>query len=130
MAAARVNLYPLLMRYHRDTRHPHSPLAHRRARNHPALAERRQCSISLWRQGGQLDAFISGRPENCHAISLDQYGRTVATCSVDGVDLGEWQVSDRTATASALRRACPAAQQSECSQAWPVGSVPYGSSLS
>ena len=42
MAAARVNLYPLLMRYHRDTRHPHSPLGHRRARNHLALAERRQ----------------------------------------------------------------------------------------
>ncbi|WP_312010395.1 thermonuclease family protein [Bradyrhizobium cenepequi] len=25
-------------------------------------------------------------------ISLDRYGRTVATCSVDGADIGEWLV--------------------------------------
>jgi len=40
------------------------------------------------------------------------------------------KVSDRTATAAAFRRACHAAQQRECSQAWPVGSVPYGRSVS
>ena len=39
-----------------------------------------------------LDAFIAGRPVACIPISLDQYGRTVATCSVDGVDLGGWLV--------------------------------------
>jgi hypothetical protein len=26
-------------------------------------------------------------------VSLDLYGRTVATCSIGGVDLGEWLVS-------------------------------------
>src|SRR6202162_6057325 len=39
-----------------------------------------------------LDAFIARRPVNCSPISLDQYGRAVATCSVDNVDLGEWLV--------------------------------------
>ena|ERR1700730_7657923 len=39
-----------------------------------------------------LDALIAKRPVNCIPISRDQYGRTVATCSVDGVDLGEWLV--------------------------------------
>ena len=29
---------------------------------------------------------------NCIPISLDQYQRTVATCSVGDVDLGEWLV--------------------------------------
>jgi len=37
-------------------------------------------------------AFIARRPVRCVAVSLDQYGRTVATCSVDGVDLGDWLV--------------------------------------
>ena len=40
----------------------------------------------------ELDAFIAGRPASCIPISLDRYGRTVATCSVGGVDLGEWLV--------------------------------------
>jgi len=39
-----------------------------------------------------LDAFIAQRPVSCIPISLDQYGRTVATCAVGGVDLGEWLV--------------------------------------
>jgi endonuclease YncB( thermonuclease family) len=39
-----------------------------------------------------LDAFIAGRPVSCIPISLDQHGRTVASCAVDGVDLGEWLV--------------------------------------
>src|SRR6516164_8627538 len=39
-----------------------------------------------------LDAFIARRPVNCVPLSLDQYGRTVATCSVEGKDLGEWLV--------------------------------------
>ena len=37
-----------------------------------------------------LDAFIAGRPVNCLPISLDRYGRTVATCSVGGADLGDF----------------------------------------
>jgi endonuclease YncB( thermonuclease family) len=41
-----------------------------------------------------LDAFIAGRPVSCAPISLDRYGRTVATCSVAGADLGEWLVSN------------------------------------
>src|SRR5215468_1466687 len=40
----------------------------------------------------ELDAIISRRPVNCIPINLDRYGRTVATCSVDGTDLGEWLV--------------------------------------
>src|ERR1700751_3967576 len=39
-----------------------------------------------------LDAFIARRPVSCTPISLDQYGRPVATCSVDGADLGDWLV--------------------------------------
>jgi endonuclease YncB( thermonuclease family) len=39
-----------------------------------------------------LDAFIPRRPVNCVPFSLDRYGRTVATCSVDGADIGEWLV--------------------------------------
>jgi endonuclease YncB( thermonuclease family) len=39
-----------------------------------------------------LDAFIATRSVNCMPFSLDRYGRTLATCSVDGVDLGEWLV--------------------------------------
>jgi endonuclease YncB( thermonuclease family) len=40
----------------------------------------------------ELDAFIAKRPVDCIPISLDQYRRTVATCSVDGVDLADWLV--------------------------------------
>jgi endonuclease YncB( thermonuclease family) len=39
-----------------------------------------------------LDAFIAHRPVSCAAVGRDQYGRTVATCAVGGVDLGEWLV--------------------------------------
>jgi endonuclease YncB( thermonuclease family) len=39
-----------------------------------------------------LDGFIARRPVSCAPISLDRYGRTVAVCSVDGVDLAEWLV--------------------------------------
>ena len=44
------------------------------------------------KSANDLDAFIAGRPVSCDPISLDQYGRTVATCSVAGGDLGEWLV--------------------------------------
>jgi endonuclease YncB( thermonuclease family) len=50
----------------------------------------------LYRCGAQaandLDAFIARRPVNCTPMNLDQYGRTVATCSTGGADLGEWLV--------------------------------------
>jgi endonuclease YncB( thermonuclease family) len=39
-----------------------------------------------------LDSFIARRPVSCLPISLDRYGRTVATCSVGGADLGDWLV--------------------------------------
>jgi len=39
-----------------------------------------------------LDTFIDRRPVNCLPLSLDPYGRAVATCSVGGTDLGEWLV--------------------------------------
>jgi endonuclease YncB( thermonuclease family) len=39
-----------------------------------------------------LDAFIARRPVSCMPMNLDQYGRTVATCSAGGTDLGEWLV--------------------------------------
>lgn len=44
------------------------------------------------KSANDLDAFIVSRPVNCNPVSLDRYGRTVATCSVGGTDLGEWLV--------------------------------------
>src|ERR1700730_14854443 len=41
-----------------------------------------------------LAAFIHARPVNCLPVNLDRYGRTVATCSVGGADLGEWLVQN------------------------------------
>jgi endonuclease YncB( thermonuclease family) len=41
-----------------------------------------------------LDAFIARRPVSCISMNLGQYGRTVATCSAGGWDLGEWLVSN------------------------------------
>jgi endonuclease YncB( thermonuclease family) len=39
-----------------------------------------------------LDSFLAKRPIDCVPVSLDQYRRTVAFCSVDGVDLADWLV--------------------------------------
>ncbi|WP_407166602.1 thermonuclease family protein [Bradyrhizobium sp. ORS 111] len=39
-----------------------------------------------------LDGFIARRPVDCSPISLDRYGRMVATCTVGGIDLSEWLV--------------------------------------
>jgi endonuclease YncB( thermonuclease family) len=44
------------------------------------------------RAANEFDAFIAQRPVNCMPISLDRYKRTVATCRVGDVDLGEWLV--------------------------------------
>jgi endonuclease YncB( thermonuclease family) len=40
----------------------------------------------------ELDAFIAGRPVPCTPLSQDRYGRTVASCSANAMDLGEWLV--------------------------------------
>lgn len=51
---------------------------------------------SQYRCGAQaandLDAFIARRPVNCSPVSSDPYARSVAICSVDGTNLGEWLV--------------------------------------
>jgi len=51
---------------------------------------------NLYRCGAQaandLDHFVARRPVNCIPLNLDPYGRTVASCSVNGADLGEWLV--------------------------------------
>src|SRR5258708_36468522 len=39
-----------------------------------------------------LGTFMARRPVDCSPVSLDRYGRTVAVCSIDGVDLAEWLV--------------------------------------
>jgi endonuclease YncB( thermonuclease family) len=41
-----------------------------------------------------LDSFIARRTVTCAPVNLDQYGRTVATCSAGAEDLGEWLVSN------------------------------------
>ena len=46
------------------------------------------------RAANELDAFIASRVVSCLPINLDRYGRTVATCSVGGADLGEWLVKN------------------------------------
>ena len=53
----------------------------------------RGADSNLYRCGAaaanDLDTFIARRPVNCTRVSEDQYGRSVATCSVGGTDLGE-----------------------------------------
>src|ERR1700742_5106601 len=44
------------------------------------------------RAANELDIFIARRPVDCSPVNPDQYGRTVAVCSIDGVDLAEWLV--------------------------------------
>lgn len=39
-----------------------------------------------------LDQFIGPRTVACVPVDTDRYGRTVATCSVAGVDLAKWLV--------------------------------------
>jgi endonuclease YncB( thermonuclease family) len=39
-----------------------------------------------------LDSFLNKRPIDCVSVSFDQFRRTVAVCSIDGVDLAEWLV--------------------------------------
>jgi endonuclease YncB( thermonuclease family) len=39
-----------------------------------------------------LDVFIAGRPVSCEPVAVDQYRRTVAVFSIDGVDIASWLV--------------------------------------
>ena len=58
-----------------------------------ARAGQKRSIAGLW-AANDLDGFIASRPVICLPISLDRYGRTVATCSVDGADIGEWLVQN------------------------------------
>jgi endonuclease YncB( thermonuclease family) len=56
----------------------------------------RGADSNLYRCGANaandLDTFVARRPVSCMPVSEDQYGRSVAICSVGGADLGEWLV--------------------------------------
>ncbi len=62
--------------------------------------ERREQCVSLeaavWDCGrestGVLRRFLGTRPVTCAAEDTDKYGRTVATCTVGGEDIGRWMV--------------------------------------
>lgn len=60
--------------------------------NSPAWA------CGAWVQAETRELF-EGRMARCTAMNTDQYGRTVAKCSVDGQDVGERLVSDGLAFA-------------------------------
>src|SRR3954451_3266380 len=44
------------------------------------------------KSANDLDTFIARRTVSCQARDLDRYGRTVATCLVGEIDLGDWLV--------------------------------------
>jgi endonuclease YncB( thermonuclease family) len=48
-----------------------------------------QCGVQAARK---LEAFIANRAVTCSPVDGDGGGRTVATCSVNGTDLGDWLV--------------------------------------
>jgi len=50
-----------------------------------------QRSVPL-KAANDFETFIAGRLVNCTPVAEDQYGRTVATCSVGGAYIGEWLV--------------------------------------
>jgi endonuclease YncB( thermonuclease family) len=50
--------------------------------------------VRIFKAANELDAFIARRTVDCSPVSLDQYRRTVARCSIDGVDLGAWLVGN------------------------------------
>jgi endonuclease YncB( thermonuclease family) len=59
-----------------------------------------------WRCGSDaaaaLDRFIGGRRLACTELDVDRYGRSVAACTRDGQDVGDWMV--RNGWAVAYRR--------------------------
>lgn len=48
----------------------------------------------------ELRSLVSGHKISCRAYGKDKYGRTLAQCSVLGVDLGAWLVSRGWAVAT------------------------------
>jgi len=44
------------------------------------------------RAANDLFDFIAGRPVCCTSVGSDQYRRTVAVCSLDGVDIALWLI--------------------------------------
>jgi endonuclease YncB( thermonuclease family) len=56
-----------------------------------------------WRCGQQaalaLSEHIGRRPVSCDGRGKDSYGRTIAVCSVNGVDLNKWLVAEGWAVA-------------------------------
>ncbi len=56
-----------------------------------------------WRCGkdatSALKAFLGSRPVSCEELDRDRYTRVVAKCAVDGMDIGEWMVSQGWAVA-------------------------------
>lgn len=54
------------------------------------------------RAADALETWIAGRIVACIEVDIDRYGRTVATCRVDGEDVGRWLV--RNGHAVAYRR--------------------------
>ncbi|MEG9861563.1 MAG: thermonuclease family protein [Parvularculales bacterium] len=49
-----------------------------------------------------LETFINNRPVTCHAEGRDNYNRLLASCTVEGEDIGAWSV--RHGWAVAYRR--------------------------
>ena len=41
-----------------------------------------------------LDARFGRHPWTCHSSGKDRYGRTLAKCSADGQDIGQWLVRE------------------------------------
>ncbi len=54
------------------------------------------CGIAAW---GELVQITAGKEVACEPRDTDRYGRTVAACSVDGTDLGDWLVRNGWAVA-------------------------------
>ncbi len=56
-----------------------------------------------WRCGkdatSALKTFLGSRPASCKELDRDRYRRIIAKCSVEGVDIGEWMVSQGWAVA-------------------------------
>ncbi|WKN46458.1 thermonuclease family protein [Tunicatimonas pelagia] len=46
-----------------------------------------------------LDRFIAGRTVQCQSSEVDKYGRQIATCFVDGININEWMVAQGYALA-------------------------------
>ncbi|MFA7585294.1 MAG: thermonuclease family protein [Novosphingobium sp.] len=68
-----------------------------------------------------LEVLVSGRALQCRRIETDVYGRTIAQCTVDGVDLSCRQITGGFAIARYAEIFCPAAvpgQQSAITEEW------------